>query len=85
MNREELVGGGYLVHVVGGSGLAVEEVPSAKRGLVVQSAYSHLDGTERRAGRYVLTQRAVRGSDLWRVRRVAPSPRVVCMQTGIGV
>jgi hypothetical protein len=70
--REYLVGGGWLVRVHGGSGLAVEGVPDAHRGHVVTSALSYLDGDRRVAGQYRLTQRAVAGTDLWRVRRLGP-------------
>jgi len=66
--REPLVGGGVLVGVVGGSGLAIEGVPDARRGLVVVSSSASRYGDQYVAGSYVLTQRAVAGSDLWRVR-----------------
>ncbi len=65
---EKLIEGGSLVRVHGGSGLAVEGVPGARRGLVVTSALSFVDGSRRRSGRYRLTMRAVAGTDLWRVR-----------------
>lgn len=72
--RENLVGGGRLVKIEGGSGLGVEGVPNAKRGLIVQSASSHaVSGDIHGAGRYQLTQRAVEGTDLWRVKRIEPA------------
>lgn len=74
MNRERLlVGGGYLVRIHGGSGFAVEGVAEAHRGMVVQSAFSYLDGQHHRRGRYRLTQRAVKDTDLWRVVRLTPA------------
>lgn len=69
MSREPLIGGGHLVQVHGGRGLAVEGVPGARRGAVVTSALRFLDGGQPRAGQYRLTVRAVAGSDLWRVVR----------------
>lgn len=70
--QEKLIGGGYLVRVNGGSGLAVEGVADAKRGVIVHSASSHLDGGREVRGCYRLTKRAVSGTDLWRVRREEP-------------
>lgn len=67
---ENLVGGGRLVRVVGASGLAVEGVSGAKRGLIVQSERSYLDSGNVCFGRYQLTQRAVNNTDLWRVKRI---------------
>jgi hypothetical protein len=70
MTYEALIGGGYLVKLNSGS-LAVEGVPNARRGRVVQSATSHLDGTDRVSGQYSLTRRVSAGVDLWHVRRAA--------------
>jgi hypothetical protein len=68
MAHEALINGGHLVRLESGS-LAVEGVPGACRGLVVQSATSHLDGTDRVSGQYSLTRRVTAGVDLWHVRR----------------
>ena len=68
--REELIGGGYLVRITSGSGLGVEGVAGARRGLVVQSAWSHMDGDHRCRGSYRLTVRVVQGTDLWHVRQL---------------
>ena len=68
MTYEALTNGGYLVKLNSGS-LAVEGVPNACRGRVVQSATSHLDGAERVSGQYSLTRRVTAGTDLWHVRR----------------
>ena len=76
MNQEPLRNGGYLVRLESGS-LAVEEVPNAVRGLVVQSGLSHLDGTDRVSGQYVLTRHVIKYSGLWHVRRIA-AYRVSC-------
>ena len=70
MIHESLINGGHLVKLNSGS-LAVEDVPDACRGLVVQSATSHLDGTDRVSGQYSLTRRVSAGVDLWHVRRAA--------------
>ena len=70
MNQEPLRNGGYLVRLESGS-LAVEEVPNAICGLVVRSGQSHLDGTARVSGQYVLTRRIIKNSNLWHVHRVA--------------
>lgn len=69
---EQMIGGGHLVRVHGGSGLAVEGVPNAKRGMVVASASAYLDGGSYLRGTYRLTSPVVAGTDLWGVRRVAP-------------
>lgn len=74
MNAEQIHEGGRLVRVHGGSGLAVEGVPGARRGLVVHSAISHRDGEGWARGSYRLTQRVVSGGDLWHVRREGPVP-----------
>lgn len=71
MNNEPLVGGGKLVRL--NKGLGVESVPGAKRGLIVRSAVSYAYGEKRRAGRYQLTQRVVKGTDLWHVKRLTPA------------
>lgn len=71
--RENLIGGGRLVRVVGASGLAVEGVSNAKRGLVVQSERCFVVSGNVFSGRYQLTRRAVNGTDLWRVRRIEPA------------
>jgi len=68
MTHEALINGGHLVKLNSGS-LAVEGVPNARRGRVVQSAQSHLDGTDRVSGRYVITRRVTAGTDIWHVRR----------------
>jgi len=68
MTHEALIDGGHLVKLNSGS-LAVEGVPNARRGRVVQSATSHLDGTDRVSGQYSLTRRVSAGVDLWHVRR----------------
>ncbi len=73
MLQETLSNGGKLVKVTGGSGLAVDGVPGARRGLVVESAVSCANGDGRQRGRYKLTQRATAGTDLWRVARCAPT------------
>ena len=67
--REYLTDGGRLVRVFGGAGLAVEGVPGAHRGLVVHSSLVCVSGERRYVAKYRLTQRAVGGTDLWRVRR----------------
>lgn len=67
---ENLIEGGKLVAVYGASGIAVEGVPGAKRGMVVHSASSHIDGDREVRGAYRLTVRAVAGTDLWYVRRL---------------
>jgi len=66
---ESIIEGGKLVKVHGGSGLAVEGVPNAKRGMIVHSASSHADGAGWVCAKYRLTIRAVPGTDLWRVVR----------------
>ena len=68
MTHEALIGGGYLVKLNSGS-LAVEGVLNARRGRVVQSATSHLDGADRVSGQYSLIRRVTAGADLWHVRR----------------
>lgn len=68
---EPIVGGGQLVRTPSGL-LMVEGVPGARRGLVVESAASHVEGGHDVRGRYRLTRRAVPGTDLWRVRREPP-------------
>ncbi len=69
MVNEQIIGGGKLVRLADGS-LAVEGAPGARRGLVVASSTYHADGAEHRRGTYRLTQRAVAGTDMWRVRVV---------------
>ena len=64
---EDLIGGGTLVSMRG-AGLAAEGVPGAKRGRVVVSGSAHASDGRMWHACYRLTQRAVRGADLWRVR-----------------
>jgi hypothetical protein len=69
MMYEYLLGGGKLVNLASG-GLAVEGVAGAKRGMVVTSACSWMDGQERKAGQYRLTKRVIAGTDMWHVQRL---------------
>jgi len=71
MLSEPLIGGGKLV-VLNDGRIAVEGVPQARRGLVVCSASSHLDGDRHYRAAYRLTQRVAAG--LWRVQRAGKVP-----------
>lgn len=64
--REPLANGGYLVRLASGS-LAVEGVPDARSGLVVDSDLQFLDGDTLRSGMYRVTRRVSAGTDLWHV------------------
>ena len=66
--NEQLIGGGRLVRLNSGN-IATEKVPGARRGLVVYSASSHLDGSGHYRGSYTLTKRVSAGTDLWHVQR----------------
>jgi hypothetical protein len=67
---QKLANGGNLVTLHSG-GSAVEQVPDAHKGMIVQSGHVHRDGKNYVQAQYRLTKRVARQSDLWHVRRVA--------------
>jgi hypothetical protein len=63
---DNLIGGGHLFRLLSG-GLAVEHVPCARKGWIVEGS-TYIDGGSEKTPRYVLTRRLYRDGCAWHVR-----------------